>query len=164
MNFGFYFVCKYEMFHNFFGICRGCVSACVCVYCFWFSISDLMYGWICNVRKLIETKNGAWSLRWGSSQKFVWRILIKRDSIFFYELCSKRFVIYAKNIKIYAKMISFMEYMRFLLSDEMWEKDLSRNFFWRVTVNLEEEHILVCYLFRTQMKSMKNICFIVIYY
>ena len=131
----------------------------VCVYCFWFSISDLMYGWICNVRKLIETKNGAWSLRWGSSQNFVWRILIKRDSIFFYELCSKRFVIYAKNIKIYAKMISFMEYMRFLLSDEMREKSISRNFFWRVTVNLEEEHIFVCYLFRTQMKSMKNIFF-----
>ena len=147
------------MFHKFFGICWGSVSACVCVYCFWFSISDLMYGWICNVRKLIETKNGAWSLSWGSSQKFVWRILIKWDSIFFYELCSKRFVIYAKNIKIYAKMISFMEYMRFLLSDEMWKKVISRNFFWRVTVNLEEEHIFVCYLFRTQMKSMKNIFF-----
>ena len=82
MNFGFYFVCKYLRSHNFFGIYRGCVSAFVFVYCFWFSISDLMYGWICNVRKLIETKNGAWSLRWGSSQKFVWRILIKRDPIF----------------------------------------------------------------------------------
>ena len=138
MNFGFYFVCKYLRSHNFFGICRGSVSACVCVYCFWFSISDLMYGWICNVRKLIETKNGAWSLRWGSSQKFVWRILIKRDSIFFYELCSKRFVIYAKNIKNYAKMISFMEYMRFLLSDENLKKILSLTLNWELTVNLKE--------------------------
>ena len=137
MNFGFYFVCKYLRSHNFFGICRGCVSACVCVYWIWFSISDLMYGWICNVRKLIETKNGAWPLRWGSSQKFVWQILIKRDWIFFYELCSKSFVFYGKKIKIMRKW-----FHSWSIWDFCWVMKCGNFFFltllWGVTVYLKE--------------------------
>jgi hypothetical protein len=148
------------MFHNFFGICRGSVSACVCVYCFWFSISDLMYGWICNVRKLIETKNGAWSLRWGSSQKFVWRILIKRDPIFFYELYSKSFVFYTKKKKIMWKWFHLWS-----IWDFCWVMKCGKNFYTHPTLRSDGKlQRKDCYLFRIQMKSMKNIFFDCYYY